>query len=93
MGQYEAISSTEMKENLYKDCLLKVENYFNSYHMSYKKFGILIPEFYTNQYEENIKFYKVHPIYGLKSYFKTKSNLNFIISNEIKDILLFFKVD
>ncbi len=93
LGQYEAISSTEMKENLNQNCLLKVENYFQSYHISYKKFGILIPEYYTNQYEENIKFYKDHPIYGLKNLFKTKYDLNFIISNDIKDILLFFKAD
>lgn len=93
MGQHEAISSTEMKENLYKNCLLKAENYIRSYHMSYKRFGILIPETFLNQYEENIDFYKDHPIYGIKNLLKTKYNLNFIISNEIKDMLLFFKAD
>ncbi|GAH59919.1 unnamed protein product, partial [marine sediment metagenome] len=41
----------------------------------------------------NINFYKDHPIYGIKNLLKTKYNLNFIISNEIKDMLLYFKAD
>ena len=93
MGQYEAIGITEIKDNLYENCLLKTEIYLKSFSKSYKKFGILIPEFYINQYQENIKYYEDHPIRGLEILFKDKYYLDFSISNNIEDILLFFKAD
>ncbi|NVM34805.1 MAG: tRNA guanosine(15) transglycosylase TgtA [Candidatus Lokiarchaeota archaeon] len=93
MGQYEAIGIAEIKDSIYENCLLKAEVYFRSLAKSYKKFGILIPEIFINQYQENIKFYEDHPICGLEDLFKRKYNLNFSISSNIEDILLFFKAD
>lgn len=93
MGQYEAIGIAEIKNNLYENCLLKAEIYLKSFTKSYKKFGILIPEFFINQYQEKIKFYEDHPIYGLDNLFKNKDNLHFSVSNNIEDLLLFFKAD
>lgn len=91
MGQYEAIKSSNYNDIVYKNSLLKIENFFKLFSMNYQKCGVLIPGKYINQYGEFIEFSKKNPINNVYSMLKSKIKLNVSAFDNIEDLLQYFR--
>jgi len=93
MGQYETITSSNKNNEIYQNSLIMANKFFNIHSKHYKKCGVLIPEIYLNQYGEDEKISENNPIHDLKPSLLSKSAINYLISNNLEVLLMFFKGD
>ncbi len=91
LGQYEISSTYGTNDGSYQNSIKTAEKFVDKFSTIYEKCGLLIPDFYLNQFEESIQFPENHLIYGLKVILKRAYKSNFSVFNQIKDILHFFK--
>ncbi|MFW9781315.1 MAG: tRNA guanosine(15) transglycosylase TgtA [Candidatus Heimdallarchaeota archaeon] len=91
MGQYESIKAVNENDIIYQNSLNYCLKFFQKHSKNYKKCAILIPKRYINQFNEIKKFSTYHPLNGLDQYLKKIFNSNFLISNNIEDIVQFFE--
>ena len=91
MGQYET-SSTYGTNNLnYQNSIETAKKFLDKFSTTYEKCGLLIPDFYLNQFGETRQFPENHPFHRLIIILKSVFNSNFSTFNQIKEILHFFK--
>jgi len=91
MGQYETSPTYGTNDGCYQNSIEKAEKYVNKFSTNYEKCGLLIPDFYLNQFEESLQFPENHLIHELNIILKRVYKSNFSVFNQIKDILHFFK--
>jgi len=93
MGQTESITYTEENDLLSRESLRKSEKYLKFFSTHYEKCGILIPNKFTNQFGEIVDFSVSDPIHGLKLILETNNYLKFSVSNNLNDLLQYFKTN
>ena len=91
MGQYETSSTYDTNDGSYQNSIETAKKFLAKFSTTYEKCGLLIPDFYLNQFEETMQFPENHPIRGLNIILKRVYNSNFSAFSQIKDILQFFK--
>ncbi|MFW9941459.1 MAG: tRNA guanosine(15) transglycosylase TgtA [Candidatus Thorarchaeota archaeon] len=93
MGQCESIDNLGIKDKLNENIEQKLENFFKKYGHFYSKCGILIPEKYFNQFNEETEYTKRNIIINLFEKIKLNFSLNSSIFNDLSGMLEFFKVE
>ena len=93
MGQYEAIDTLEVKNRLYRHAKQKIKSFFELYGQYYDKCGVLIPEKYINQFNEETIYLKKDILISLFDTIRSKLSQNISIFNDISELLEFFKVE
>jgi len=91
MGQCETSSTYDTNDLSYQSSIETAKKFFDKFSTTYEKSGLLIPEFYLNQFEETRQFPESHPVRGLINILKRVYSSNFSAFSQIKDILHFFK--
>lgn len=91
MGQYESIKEFYKYDLINLRSLKYSLNFLQNHSKSYKKCAVLLPKKFISQFNEIKNFSIYHPLYGLNIYLKKIFNSNLIISNNIGDIINFFK--
>jgi 7-cyano-7-deazaguanine tRNA-ribosyltransferase len=93
MGQCESIDSIGIKDKLYQNMEQKLVIFFKRYGRYYSRCGILIPERYINQFNEETEYTKRKILTNLFEKIKLNFSLNCSIFNDLSGILKFFKVE
>jgi 7-cyano-7-deazaguanine tRNA-ribosyltransferase len=93
MGQYESVDLLKENEEIYANLYQKVELYFKNYSHHYLKCGILIPEDFTNQFNEIVPFSKKKIIRKLAKKLKTNFELKIESFSDLNSLINFFKSD
>jgi len=91
MGQYETSSNYDTNDGSFQNSIETAKKFLDKFSTNYEKCGLLIPDFYLNQFGETIQFPENHPIHRLIIILKRVFNSNFSTFNQIKEILHFFK--
>ncbi|MFW9874295.1 MAG: tRNA guanosine(15) transglycosylase TgtA [Candidatus Thorarchaeota archaeon] len=91
MGQYESIESLGINDILYQDMEQKIENFFKIYGHHYNKCGVLIPEKFFNQFNEETDYTKKDIITSLFEKIRSIFSLKVSIFNDLSEILVSFK--
>jgi len=91
MGQYETSSTYGTNDASYQNSIETVKKFLGKFSTTYEKCGLLIPDFFLNQFKETMQFPENHPIHGLNIILKRVFKTNFSTFSQIKDILHFFK--
>ncbi|MFX1323565.1 MAG: tRNA guanosine(15) transglycosylase TgtA [Promethearchaeota archaeon] len=90
MGQYEAINNLEIDSITYNNLIQKLENFFGLHGAQYEECGVLVPEYYINQFNEKTEYRKKKVMLHLFNYLITKISLRTSVFENIQDILQFF---
>jgi 7-cyano-7-deazaguanine tRNA-ribosyltransferase len=93
MGQYESIDSLGINNKLYRNIEQKFETFFKIYGQHYNKCGVLIPEKFINQFNEETDYTKKEIITSLFEKIRLNFTLNISVFNDVPDVLEFFKVE
>lgn len=91
MGQYESINVMKNHDILYNESIKKAKIFINNFSKFYEKCGVLIPKNFINQFGEKTEFSKNNPIYGLHLILTSKFKSNYIKSDNMIEILQFFR--
>ena len=91
MGQSELILLQEKENVALQSMVKKVGTYFNTNLKHYDKCGLFIPDKIINQFNEITEFTKTGLMKKIVPLIKSKFNSNFTASNEITQLLQFFK--
>jgi 7-cyano-7-deazaguanine tRNA-ribosyltransferase len=91
MGQNESIREISTNKTTNSYLISNLKKIFEVHFKSYKKFAILIPKNYVNQFGEEVSFNKNDRIYNLISVLKLKFKRKLSISDNLEEILQFFK--
>ncbi len=91
MGQYETSSTYNTNDGSYQNSIKTTKKFLAKFSTTYEKCGLLIPDFFQNQFEETRQFPENHPIHRLNNILKRVYNSDFSVFSQIKDILHFFK--
>jgi 7-cyano-7-deazaguanine tRNA-ribosyltransferase len=91
MGQFESINQLTINGNIYQKLAQRIENFFTFHGKQYDKYGILIPDNYINQFNEETEYLKKKVIISIFDNLKSKFVLKFSIFEDIPRILQFFK--
>ena len=91
MGQYESIDTLEVNNKLYRNVEQKLETFFKLYGQHYNKCGVLIPEKFMNQFNEETDFTKKDIIISLFKKIRAILSLNISVFDNLSGILKFFK--
>ncbi len=93
MGQYESIDALECNNELYRNLEQKLETFFKLYGQHYNQCGVLIPEKYINQFNEETAYSKKDIIISLFEKVKSNFSLNISVFNDLSGVLESFKVE
>ncbi|MHA2282933.1 MAG: tRNA guanosine(15) transglycosylase TgtA [Promethearchaeota archaeon] len=93
MGQFESINQVQTNDIIYQKLAQRIENFFNFHEKHYDKCGILIPDKFINQFNEESEYSKKKAIISIFHNLKSKFPLKFSIFGDIPRILQFFKDD
>ncbi|TFG10183.1 MAG: tRNA-guanine transglycosylase, partial [Promethearchaeota archaeon] len=91
LAQYER-SNLMTSKHAQEHCLKMISPFFKSHGKSYNKCAIIVPEEYTNQFDEVVKFTEDHPINEIKSYIEKETKINCTQFKHIQEIFEFFKI-
>jgi 7-cyano-7-deazaguanine tRNA-ribosyltransferase len=93
MGQFESINRLITNSTIHQNFAQKIENFFNSHGKQYEKCGILSPDQFINQFNEETEYLKKNV--GILLIDKLRSNLTLNVSlfEDLPEILQFFKDD
>ncbi|MFX1596960.1 MAG: tRNA-guanine transglycosylase, partial [Promethearchaeota archaeon] len=91
MGQFESITASEEKDELYKNSVKKSYAFISQNYKRYEKCGILIPEKFVNQFNELVEFNGMNPIFGLETILESEFQSNYSAFINLNDLLLFFR--
>jgi 7-cyano-7-deazaguanine tRNA-ribosyltransferase len=91
MGQYETSDTYSVNGIFYQNSLMNSEKFMEKFSNNYKKYALLIPENFINQFDELIEFPKNHPIYDLSDILKKKYGKNFSKFKTVNEITHFFR--
>ncbi len=91
MGQSELIVLQEKDNVALQNIVKKVGTYFNTKLKHYDMCGLFIPDKFINQFDEITEFTKTRSMEKIIPFLKSKFNSNFTVSNEIPQLLHFFK--
>ena len=93
LSQFESITSIEEGDYLYQNSVRKALRFLNANIHYYEKCGVLIPEFFLNQFNETIMFSPKNPIH--KIYLLLQENYSSKISkfSNLLDLLQYFRGD
>ncbi|MFX1389651.1 MAG: tRNA guanosine(15) transglycosylase TgtA [Promethearchaeota archaeon] len=93
LGQYESVDLLKENVEIYENLYQKVESFFKNYSYHYLKCGILIPEDFTNQFNEIVQFSKKKILRNLAEKLKTNFELEIESFDELDSLINFFKSD
>ncbi len=93
MGQFESINRITTNDIIYQYLAQRIEHYFKFHGEHYYKCGILTPNHYINQFNEETEYSKKNIIVSIFNNLKFKFPLKFSIFEDIPGILQFFKDD
>jgi len=93
MGQYESINNLITADINYHSFTQRVETFLNLHGKHYYKCGVLLPDQYINQFNEETEYSKKNVIIRIFNNLKSKLILNFSIFKGLPGILQFFKDD
>jgi 7-cyano-7-deazaguanine tRNA-ribosyltransferase len=93
MGQYESIKHFGESDKIYHNLVQKIELYLSLYALHYSKCGIVIPDTYINQFNENVEFHKKIIINNLINGLNSRFQLNIASFSEIIPLIQYFKSD
>lgn len=93
MGQYESIDALECNNELYRNLEQKLETFFKLYGQHYNQCGVLIPEKYINQFNEETAYSKKDILISLFEKVKSNFSLNISVFNDLSGVLESFKVE
>jgi len=91
MGQYETSFTYGTNILNYQNSIETAKKFLDKFSTTYENCGLLIPDFYLNQFGETRQFPQNHPIHRLIIILKRVFNSKFSAFNQIKEILHFFK--
>jgi len=91
MGQYETSSTYDTNIFNYQNSIETAKKFLDKFSTTYENCGLIIPDFYLNQFGETRQFPQNHPIHRLIIILKRVFNSKFSAFNQIKEILHFFK--
>jgi 7-cyano-7-deazaguanine tRNA-ribosyltransferase len=91
MGQYETSDTFSVNDIFYQNSLINSEKYMEKFSNNYKKYALLIPDDFINQFKELIEFPNNHPIHDLSNILKKKYGKNFFKFKTINEITQFFR--
>ncbi len=93
MGQFESINGLITNDIIYQNFAQRIENFFKFHGKHYVKCGILAPDLYINQFNEDTGYLKKSAITSIIDKERSKLSLNFSIFEDLHGILQFFKDD
>ena len=93
MGQCELIDALGDNNELYRNIKQKLETFFKLYSQQYKQSGVLIPENYINQFNEETTFSKKDILISLFEEISSNLSLKISVFNHISGVLESFKVE
>jgi len=93
MGQFESINILTINDIIYQNFAQRIENFFKTHGNHYAKCGILTPDQYINQFNEEVEYSKKNAIITIFDKLKSKITLNFSIFENLPGILQFFQDD
>jgi len=91
LGQYESIDILEGNTKLYGNLKQKLKMFFDLYGQNYNKCGVLIPEKYINQFNEETIYLKKKTIINLFNDLTTEISMAIPVFNNMPELLEFFK--
>ena len=93
MGQFESINQLSTNDIIYQKFAQRIENFFKFHGEQYDKCGILTPDQYINQFNEETEYSKKQVIASIFDNLKSKFTLIISMFEDIPGILQFFKDD
>lgn len=93
MGQYESIDILEDNNKHYKNLEQKLKTFFELYGQHYNKCGVLVPERYINQFDEETNYSKRDIIIRLLEKLRLELSIKISIFNELSVLLESFMVE
>jgi len=93
MGQCELIDALEDNNEVYRNIKQKLETFFKLYSQHYNQCGVLIPEKYINQFNEETAYSKKDIIISLFEKLKSNFSLDISVFNDLSGVLESFKVE
>jgi len=93
MGQYESIDALKSNNELYRNLEQKLETFFKLYGNYYNQCGVLIPEKYINQFNEETVYTKKDIVISLFEKIRSNISLKISVFNDISGVLEFFMVE
>jgi 7-cyano-7-deazaguanine tRNA-ribosyltransferase len=91
MGQFESINQVQTNDIIYQKLAQRIENFFNFHGKRYVKCGILTPDKYINQFNEETEYSRKNAVVNIFDKLKSKFPLKFSIFEDIPEILQFFQ--
>ncbi|MFW9822853.1 MAG: tRNA guanosine(15) transglycosylase TgtA [Candidatus Thorarchaeota archaeon] len=92
MGQNESIN--KLNSNVFNQKTVeKIVNFFNFHGNQYKKCGVLIPDYFINQFNEKTEYSKKHDMKEIFNRLGSRNSINIVIFKALSDILQYFKDD
>ena len=91
LGQFESITASEEYDELYTSSVNKSNAFITQNYNKYDKCGVLIPDIYINQFNEEVEFNAINPIRGLEPNLKSKFQSNYSNFTKLNDLLEFFR--
>ena len=93
MGQYESINNLITADINYNSFAQRVENFLKLHGKHYYKCGVLLPDQYINQFNEETEYSKKNVIISIFNKLKSNLTLNFSLFKGLPGVLQFFKDD
>lgn len=93
MGQYESIDILDDNNKYYKNLEQKLKTFFELYGQHYNKCGVLVPERYINQFDEETNYSKRDIIIRVLEKLRLELSIKISIFNELSALLESFVVE
>ena len=93
MGQYESIEISEANSKLYRNLEQKVKIFFDLYNQNYIKSGVLVPERYINQFNEETIYLKKDILNKLFDDLSSELSITIPVFHNLSELLDSFKVE
>ncbi|MBY8989376.1 MAG: tRNA guanosine(15) transglycosylase TgtA [Candidatus Lokiarchaeota archaeon] len=93
MGQYESIEILEANSKLYRNLEQKVKIFFDLYNQNYIKYGVLVPERYINQFNEETIYLKKDILNKLFDDLSSELSITIPVFHNLSELLDSFKVE
>jgi hypothetical protein len=93
LSQFESIKSIEEGDYLYQNSVRKASKFLKANIQYYEKCGVLIPDFFLNQFNETTMFSPNNPIHKIYSLLQGKYASKISKFSNLLDLLQYFRVD
>jgi hypothetical protein len=91
LGQFEMADPNNINDAFYRHSLSLSINFIEKTLNHYIKGSILVPEYYQNQFGEQMEFLDIHPITRLYDLLKKSFKIKFSVFKDVDDILQYLE--